>query len=213
VNHDDFDSHGSALLERVREQVDAPQSLHRLRRDQRNARMVAVTAAATVVVVVALLGGLWWLSTEIPPADQPTTTTLRALPVEVSIVLLDGFTIDAETGACSGDGEHSVFAAGASVDLVVTTGAGTVEEPAEEGTILRTVVLPAGRVITDAEVGRLGGSPRGADACRFPFPETGLGIDDFQSLDVEVEVVIEFPRSSAGTTSGQRHTYFYGGNQ
>ena len=45
------------------------------------------------------------------------------------------------------------------------------------------------------------------------YAETGLGIDGFQSPDVDVEVVIDSPRSSPGETSGQRHTYFYGGNQ
>lgn len=213
MKHDDFARHGSALLERVKEQVDAPEGLGRLRREERNSRIVAVALAVAVVVVLALVGGFWWLSADIPPADQPTTTTLRALPVEVSIVLLDGFTIDAQTGACSGEGEFSGFTAGAEVSLVETTGGGTLAERVGGGTVIATVELSPGHVITDADVVVLGGSPPGTDACRFPLPETGIAIDDLQFPDVDVEVALDSSEPSIVTTSGQRHTYFYGGDQ
>lgn len=213
MKHDDFARHGSALLERVREQVDAPQGLGRLRRDERNSRMVAFAVAAMAVLIIALVGGLWWLSADIPPADQPTTTTLRALPVEVSIVLLDRFTIDAQTGACSGEGDLSGFTASPPLSLVETTGAGTLAERVGEGTVIATVKLPVGNVITAADVVVLGGSPPGADACRFTLPETGLSIDNFQSPDVAIEVVLDSTEPSIEASSGQRHTYFYGGDQ
>jgi hypothetical protein len=213
VKPDDFARHGSVLLGRVREQVDAPQGLGRLRRDQRNTRIFAIAVAATAVLIIALVGGLWWLSADIPPADQPTTTPLRALPIEVSIVLLDQFTIDAQTGACSGEGDLSGFTASAPVSLVETTGAGTLAERAAEGTVIATVELPAGNVITDADVAVLGGSTLGTDACRFTLPETGLAIDDFHLPDVDIEVVLDSTEPSIVATSGQRHTYFYGGDQ
>lgn len=210
---DDLARHGSALLESVGEQVDAPQGLERLRRGERNTRIVAVAVAATAVVIFALVGGLWWLSANIPPADQPTTSTLRALPGSVSIVLLDQFTIDAQTGACSGEGDLSGFTANAPVNLVETTGAGTFAESAGEGTVIATLLLPAGNVITDADVVVLGGSALGADACRFTLPETGLAIDDFHSPDGDIVAVLDTTRSSTDATRGQRHTYFYGGDQ
>jgi len=213
VKPDEFARHGSALLESVGEQVDAPQGLERLRRDERNTRIVAVAVAATAVVIVALVGGLWWLSEDLPPADQPTTTKLRALPVEVSIVLLDEFTIDAQTGVCFGEGDLSGFTASTPVSLVETAGTGTPAERVGEGTVIATIELPAGKVITDAEVVVLGGSALGADACRFTLPETGLAIDDFHLPDVDIVVVLDTTRSSTDATSGQRHTYFYGGDQ
>jgi hypothetical protein len=212
VKPEEIARHGSVLLERVSEQVDAPQGLDRLRRNERSNRIVAVAFAVALVAAFALVGGLWWLSADIPPADQPTTTTLRALPVEVSIVLLDQFTIDAQTGACSGEGDLSGFTANASVGLVETTGAGTLAERVGEGTVIASVELPAGNVITPADVVVLGGSPPGADACRFTLPETGIAIDDFQSSDVDIEVVLDSTEPSIVTTSGQRHTYFYGGD-
>jgi hypothetical protein len=213
VKPEDFARHGSVLLERVREQVDAPQGLDRLRRNERSNRIVAVAFAVALVAAFALVGGLWWLNTDIPPADQPTTTTLRTLPVEISIVLLDQFTIDAQTGACSGEGDLIGFTANASVGLVETAGAGTLAETAGEGTVIATVELPAGNVITAADVVVLGGSTRSADACRFTLPDTGLAIGDFQSPDVDIVVALDSPRPSITATSGQRHTYFYGGDR
>jgi hypothetical protein len=213
VKPEDFAGHGSTLLERVREQIDAPQGLGRLHRNERNNRMVAAALAVAVVVFFALAGGLWWMSADIPPADRPTTTTLRALPVEVSIVLLDQFTIDPQTGTCSGEGDLLGFTASARVSVVETTGAGILVERADEGAVIATVELPPGSVITDADVLVLGGSTPGTDACRFTLPETGLAIDDFQSPDVDVEVVLDSTEPSIVATSGQRHTYFFGGDQ
>ncbi len=200
MNHDDFTRHGTDLLRRVQQQVDAPRRLRQLGRRERNTRVAFAAMAAAVVVVVALLGGLWWLSNDIPPADQPgTSTTLRALPVEASIVLLGQFTVDQATGTCSGDGDFSIFIAAAEVRFVDELSLNIVE----------TLQLPEGSVIGEAEVARLGGSPVSSEACRFSL-SNGFGIDDFDGRLIDAEFD---PEPGSDVTIGQRVTFFYGGEQ
>lgn len=200
MNNDDFTRYGSDLLRRVQRQVDAPQRLRQLGRRKRNTRVAFAAVAAAVVLVVALLGGLWWLSNDILPADQPgTSTTLRPLPVEASIVLLSQFSVDEATGACSGVGDFNVFAAGAEVRFVEELSLDTVE----------TLQLPGGSVIDRAEIERLGGSPQGSEACRFSL-STGLDIDDFDGRELDTGLD---PDSGSEVNLGQRMTFFYGGDQ
>lgn len=200
MNHDDFTRHGTDLLQRVQQQVDAPKRLRQLGGRQRNTRVAFAAVAAAVVLFVALLGGLWWLSDDIAPADQPgTTTTLRALPVEASIVLLSQFTVDEATGTCSGEGDFTIFVAASEVRFVDELSLNIVE----------TFQLPEGSVIGAAEVARLGGSPVSSDACRFSL-STGFAIDDFDGriLDAGFD-----PDPGSDVNIGQRITFFYGGEQ
>ena len=200
MNHDAFTRHGTDLLRRVQQQVDAPRRLRQLGRRERNTRVAFAAMAAAVVVVVALLGGLWWLSNDIPAVDQPgTSTTLRALPVEASIVLLGQFTVDEATGTCSGDGDFSIFVAAAEVRFVDELSGDTVE----------TLQLPEGSVIGEAEVDRLGASTAGPAACRFIL-STGFGIGDFNGRIFDAGFD---PEPGSDVTIGQRITFFYGGDQ
>ncbi len=190
--------HGTALLERVRVQVDTERHLERILRQKRRRRTLQVALAAAAVIAL-LVGITLFRPVEAPPVvtePEPTTTTipeLRSLPVEMFLVVAD-YIVDEGTGECAGSGELSGVVEGSRVSVIDDLSGDEVE----------SIVLPAGREITRAaDPAFLFTSDRDA-LCLFI---DGLEVDHFDfSL---------FPESDpnvgvSGTRSGQRVVVLYG---
>lgn len=198
MNPNDFASYGEDLLEQVQHAVDAPGGLRRIHGRQSRQRTVRLAAAAAAVLLIALVGAVVWQSTAtIEPAGRPTTTTLLGLPVEASIVLIGEFSIDARQ--CFGTGRFEGITAGAPVDLVDESTTETVG----------TSTLRAG-VVIDGTEGRSLGGPFSADQlCRFILDDS-FRDDVFD--DVAIDIGIE-SANSAMSVSGQRISFFFGGDE
>lgn len=183
---------GVALADRVQRQVDTRQRFQLLVKARRTGRRLGYALVAATVVVV-LLGVSFLLTiSDAPVVTQPPPPTtldagLRPLPVEVWVVILDSYTVDADTGECNGTGEVSGVIEGSDVFFLDES----------SGVQLSSVSLPAGTEVFQGE-GDLFLFPSGHEAgCVFE-----LGELDVTSFDVRFESDPNIGISS--NSSGQR---------
>lgn len=204
---EEISSHGAALTERVRRQVDTQERLEVMLRAHRRRRFATVALAAAVMG--AVLVGAFMLTRlgEPPPASVPPTTPpstvgeLGSLPVEVFMVLQGAYTVDGATGACEGSGPLAGIEEGSSVHVHDES----VFESADEAP---TITLPAGTEITEAD-------PRSSlllrdevAVCVFVLPDLGYDISEYEHISL-------FPASDPNVSSnmrisGQRVTFSFG---
>ncbi len=183
---------GVVLADRVRRQVDTKQRFQLLVKARRTGRRLGYALVAATVV--AVLVGVSYLLTisDAPVVTQPPPPTtldagLQPLPVEVWVVILDSYRVDADTGACTGSGEVSGVIEGSLVFFVDGT----------SGVQLSSVSLPTGIEVLHGD-GPLFLFPSGHDAgCVFE-----LGELDVNSFDVRFESDPNIGISS--NSSGQR---------
>jgi len=185
-------AHGVALADRVRRQVDTKQRFQLLvKARQTGRRLVYVLVAATVMAVLIGVSFLLTIS-DAPVVTQPTPPTtldagLRPLPVEVWVVILDSYTVDADTGACSGSGEVSGVVEGSRVFLVDES----------SGVELSSVSLPAGTEVFQGEEPLFLLPPDHDAGCVFELGDPGV-----TNFDVRFESDPNIGISS--NSSGQR---------
>ena len=156
-------------------------------------------AAAAIIAVLVGVFALSRAVSEPPVITEPTPPTIEGLsplPVEVFLVLANDYEVDAATGTCSGSGEVSEVAEGASVSIVDPSG----------GEEVASITLPLGVEITgDATPSYLVAA--GAESgCLFTLGELDLPVSDFDLL------LPGDPNTSMGNTrSGQRQVIVVGG--
>jgi hypothetical protein len=213
---EDFMARGVALAERTHREVDVDVRMELLVGTSRRRRTTTyVLAAAAVVAAIVGISTLVAITGDAPPATEPTVPSLTAapsttsappttvlesspgstrdvggvqsLPVEVWVVLLGGYTVDAATGECSGTGELAGLLPGSAVLFVDET---TGEE-------LKSVPLPTGTEVRSGE-GPLFLLPIGIDGgCVFELGDPGV-----TEFDIRFESDPDVGMS--GTESGQR---------
>ena len=137
---------GVALSGRVRRQVDTTQRFQLLVKARQTSRRLGYAlVAATVVAVLVGVSFLLTISDAPVVTQPPPPTTLDAglqpLPVEVWVVILDSYTVDADTGTCTGSGEVSGVIEGSLVFFVDEA----------SGVQLSSVSLPAGSAVLQGD--------------------------------------------------------------
>ncbi len=213
MNPEEMRRHGTALAERVRRSVDNEERLSLVIGQRRRRRYEFALAAAAVVIAVligvfALLRPIQGAPVITEPEPAPTTIAgLRPLPVEIFLVLVSDYTVDAATGECSGSGALAGVEAGFRVSIVDDSEtAPAAFDDTESRTEVASLVLPAGAEITqDAAPAFL--LPAGQDAgCVF-----SLGDHVFEVTEFDL-VLTGYPEvSMGGTRSGQRFVTVVGG--
>jgi len=160
---------GVALADRVSRQVDTEQRFRLLAKARRTSQRLGYALAAAVVVAVVIGVSFLLTVSDTPVVTQPPPPTtvdagLRLLPVEVWVVILDSYTVDADTGECTGTGEVSGVVEGSNVLFLD-------ESSAVE---LTSVPLPAGTEVLQGEEPLLL-LPLGHDAgCVFELGDPGV---------------------------------------
>ncbi len=213
---EDFRARGIALAERAHREVNVDERMELLIGTSRRRRTTTYAlAAAAVVAAIVGISTLAAITDDAPPATEPTVPSLTAapsttsappttvlesspgstqdvggvqsLPVEVWVVLLGSYTVDAATGECSGTGELAGVLTGSAVLFVDET---TGEE-------LKSVPLPTGTEVRTRE-GPLFLLPIGVDGgCVFELGDPGITeFDVFFESDPDVAMGVNF--------SGQR---------
>jgi hypothetical protein len=206
--------HGTALAERVRRHVDTEERLSVVIGQRRRRRRYEFALAAAAVVIVVLVGVFALLRpiegapVITDPDPSPTTLAgLRSLPVELFLVLVSDYTVDAATGECSGSGVLEGVEAGSRVSVVDDSeNAPGAFDDIESRTELASLVLPAGAEITqDAAPAFL--LPVGPDpGCVF-----SLGDHVFEVSEFDLVLPGNPNVSKSETTSGQRHVTVFEG--
>ena len=206
---EDFRARGVALAERAHRDVDVDVRMELLVGTSRRRRTTMyVLAGAAMVAAILGISTLVAITDDAPPATRPTTPSITAppttvlesspgstqgvggvqsLPVEVWVVLLGGYAVDAATGECSGTGELAGLLRGSAVLFVDET----------TGEALKSVPLPTGTEVRTGE-GPLFLLPIGVDGgCVFELGDPGV-----TEFDVRFESDPDVGMS--GTQSGQR---------
>lgn len=187
---------GTALVERVRAQVDTREGLDRLRGRQRRMRLGLAVAAVLAVVV----GTVILVRPAVPPAAGPSSPT--DLPVTVSLALLDEFARDGEAG-CVGLGVHGAISIGTR---------GTIVDSLEGALIAPFTVTRPGEII-DAERGAALGLPTTDEACLFTLATVRTDIDRLGgSLLVEGDEWTPSSTEFGAVTAGQQFVYYSRGS-
>ena len=206
--------HGTALAERVRRHVDTEERLSLVIGQRRRKRRYEFALAAAAVVIIVLIGVFALLRpiegapVITDPDPSPTTIVgLRPLPVEIFLVLVSNYTVDAATGECSGLGALAGVEAGFRVSIVDDSETGTPAfDDIESRTEVASFVLSAGAEITrDAAPAFL--LPVGRDAgCVF-----SLGDHVFEVSEFDLVLPGKPNVSKSETISGQRHVTLFEG--
>ncbi len=200
-------SRGTALMERVRTQVDTSERLEIMLRAHRRSRLV--TAIATAAAVLAVVAGILLLARvdEAPvvtlPAPSTTVPDLESLPVEVFVVLRNDYTVDEATGVCEGSGPLAGIGEGSLVHILDES---ELVDGVEE---LPSITLPAGAEVGEEDAGSsflLG--PNDTAVCVFALPDLGYDVSEYENVILSPEPPPE--GSLSHRVSGQRVVYTFG---
>ena len=193
----DYRDHGAALLERVRHQVNTDERLGLVTGRHRSRRVLQVALVAAAIVILVASVTLFRAADSTPVVTRPestTTTTLASLPVELFLAVAD-YTIDADTGTCSG--------AGPLVDVTAGSRIAVVDD--RSGQQIDSIELPTGIVVTRATDEEFLFPSDHDELCLFI---RGLVVDHHDhSLMPESDLDV----GSSATRSGQRVAVVLGG--
>ncbi len=199
MRSDDMRNLGIALAERVRREVDTVERLERIIKLRRRGRRLVVASTVTLLIIIAAVM-LTVSPTETPVVNDATTTIpatledLQSLPVQVTVVLADDYTVD-ESGVCRGSGPLAGIETGSGLVVTKPTGA-----PDAATTV---VPLLNGREVTEASGAASVLFRRGETAvCAFTLSPLGYDIREYAEIAF-------FPEgdpniASSMTISGQR---------
>ena len=183
--------HGVALVDRVKRRVDTEQRFQLLVKTRRTGRRLGYALVAATVLAVLVGVSFLLTMTEAPVVTQPPPTTvgagLQPLPVEVWVVILDSYTVDANTGECFGSGGLSGVVEGAEVLFFGES----------SGVELSSVSLPVGSEVLQGEEPLFLLPPGHHAGCVFE-----LGDPDVTNFDVRFASDPDIGISS--NSSGQR---------
>lgn len=200
-------SHGTALRERARAEVDTAQRLRMITSTHRRRRFMAMATTVAVCLAVVIVG-IWTLRAQSPVATSPTTTipptTLpesRSIPVEVFVVLRGDYDVDDLTGACRGTGSLEGIEEGSVVEVNDGNLAIQDETPTlvlGEGEEVKRSDPRASFLLSQGEPG----------ACVFALGDIGYDIGAFEEIALLPVADVDAPMGMH--SSGQRVIYSYG---
>lgn len=203
---DDFRDKGLALQERVRAQIDVPESLDRLHGRRRRSR--AALAVAGAAAVIAIVVGTAVVRTSDQPIGGPPSA---GVPVTVYLALLDDFAVEnEELGHCTGTGIHAGMGPGSQGALVDEPGSAV-----ESFTIAET-----GALIDGARSRALGIQAALVEtidqACLFELVTTSMNVEELGSASLTIGND-EWPPAGASlagsSTAGQQFVFYSRGEQ